>query len=338
MATTTIAYLNSVITYFEAREADPWPLLAEMGVAPSMLARPQERVDFEVYNRLFEFGEQALADPLFGFHVGCDIEAGDYGVLGYLVMNCNSLEQAIDYLLKYQDLVADIGRSELVCDDMVAEVRWHPALAMSRHVVERNMASWLAFCRRLFGNGASPCEVHFSHARDSATPEEQAFYECPIRFDQPCNRLLFPTQFLSLSIEQSDPAICLLLEQYAEDLLVANDKPFAAQVQACLSQQPKLRGLNLASVATELGLGERTLQRRLKGDDCHFNQLLEMEKQRRAGELLRQQGLSLSELAHELGFAEQSSFNKAFKRWYGMTPLQYQKQHGGERPADISPG
>ena len=63
-----------------------------------MLARPQERVDFEVYNRLFEFGEQALADPLFGFHVGCDIEAGDYGVLGYLVMNCNSLEQAIDYL------------------------------------------------------------------------------------------------------------------------------------------------------------------------------------------------------------------------------------------------
>ena len=290
---------------------------------------------FKSTTRLFEFGEEALADPQFGFHVGCDIEAGDYGVLGYLVMNCNSLEQAIDYLLKYQDLVADIGRSELICDDMVAEVRWSPALAMSRHVVERNMASWLAFCRRLFGPGASPCEVHFGHERESATAEELAFYDCPIHFGQACNRLLFPTQFLSLSIEQSDPAICLLLEQYAEDLLVANDKTYAAQVQACLSQQPHLRGLSLASVADGLGLGERTLQRRLKGDDCHFNQLLEMEKQRRAGEMLRRQDVSLSLLAHELGFAEQSSFNKAFKRWYGMTPLQFQKQHGGERVTDI---
>ena len=50
MATTTIAYLNSVITYLEARDTSPWPVLAEMGVAPSMLAQPQQRVDFQIYN------------------------------------------------------------------------------------------------------------------------------------------------------------------------------------------------------------------------------------------------------------------------------------------------
>jgi AraC-like DNA-binding protein len=41
--------------------------------------------------------------------------------------------------------------------------------------------------------------------------------------------------------------------------------------------------------------------------------------------LLRDQHHSLAEIAFLTGFAEQSSFTRAFKRWVGKTPASYRK-------------
>ncbi|HBH23523.1 MAG TPA: AraC family transcriptional regulator, partial [Cytophagales bacterium] len=35
---------------------------------------------------------------------------------------------------------------------------------------------------------------------------------------------------------------------------------------------------------------------------------------------------NIVEIAFETGFSEQSAFNRAFKRWTGLSPLEYRKQ------------
>jgi len=42
--------------------------------------------------------------------------------------------------------------------------------------------------------------------------------------------------------------------------------------------------------------------------------------------LLTKTERSIAEIAFESGFSEQSAFNRAFKRWTGLSPLEFRKQ------------
>ncbi|MCA9710747.1 MAG: helix-turn-helix transcriptional regulator [Myxococcales bacterium] len=73
-------------------------------------------------------------------------------------------------------------------------------------------------------------------------------------------------------------------------------------------------------VCDRLGLGERTLQRRLEALGIGYADVLAEVRAERACDYLREPGISLAEIAWLLGFSEQSAFTRAFKRWHGRTP------------------
>jgi AraC-like DNA-binding protein len=82
--------------------------------------------------------------------------------------------------------------------------------------------------------------------------------------------------------------------------------------------QPKLE-----SIARRLGMSARTLQRRLRDHNVVFNDVLDELRFRAAKSYLAQEDVAGTEVAYLLRFAEQSSLNRAFKRWSGQTPMEY---------------
>ena len=61
--------------------------------------------------------------------------------------------------------------------------------------------------------------------------------------------------------------------------------------------------------------------------DCYGSRRFELwtsTRQRLAEDYLRQGRYSLSDIAFLLGYSDQSSFTRAFRRWTGMTPGQFQ--------------
>jgi AraC-like DNA-binding protein len=89
-----------------------------------------------------------------------------------------------------------------------------------------------------------------------------------------------------------------------------------------LPQQP-----SLATVAVALHLSNRTLQRLLQQQHTRFRDLLASCRHETALQHLADNQLSLQQIAHQLGFEEQSSFQKAFKCWQGCSPGEF-RQHG----------
>ena len=89
----------------------------------------------------------------------------------------------------------------------------------------------------------------------------------------------------------------------------------------------ELRGGNpqLESIARRLAMSPRTLQRRLRDRGAFFNDVLDAMRFRAAKSYLAQGDTAGTEVAYLLGFAEQSSFNRAFKRWSGQTPTDYRR-------------
>jgi AraC-like DNA-binding protein len=127
-----------------------------------------------------------------------------------------------------------------------------------------------------------------------------------------------------------DRKLCAILEKQALELL--DDLPrvgeLSRRVQEAISAE--LRGGNPSAenVAEKLGVHPRTLSRRLQAEGTSHQQLLDQLRFELAERYLRERGLSIGEVAYLLGYADTSSFNKAFKRWTGSAPKRYRQQVG----------
>ena len=79
-------------------------------------------------------------------------------------------------------------------------------------------------------------------------------------------------------------------------------------------------------VAAELHMSERTLRRRLVEEATSFLQLLDDTRRGLTEQYLGRLHLSLAQAAYLLGFADQSSFFRACRQWFELSPGQYRSQ------------
>jgi AraC-like DNA-binding protein len=77
------------------------------------------------------------------------------------------------------------------------------------------------------------------------------------------------------------------------------------------------------AIAEQLAMHPRTLQRRLAEDGIRCQDIIDEVRRKQAVRYLSEPRLYLGQIAGLLGFAEQSSLNRACRRWFGKTPRQY---------------
>jgi AraC-like DNA-binding protein len=87
-----------------------------------------------------------------------------------------------------------------------------------------------------------------------------------------------------------------------------------------------------ADVAAGLGLTDRTLQRRLQVEHTSFQQVLDDARRTLARRYLADRRYPLAQVAHLVGFSDESNFFRACKRWFGMPPGQVREAQQGTQP------
>src|SRR5690606_19219418 len=144
------------------------------------------------------------------------------------------------------------------------------------------------------------------------------------------SELVFALELLDLPLLGPDPSLSALLAQRAEELLAALEvTPLAQRVAALLAADPSASRPSMEALAVRLAMSPRTLQRRLGEADTSWSRLVEAEQRRRACHALAAGELPIKEIADQVGFAEPSTFYRAFKRWTGVTPAEYRRTHQG---------
>lgn len=85
--------------------------------------------------------------------------------------------------------------------------------------------------------------------------------------------------------------------------------------------------VNLENIAVHLNMSERTLQRIYDRGNTSFSQILQHIRSEVAKQMLEVPNIRVTSIAQHLGYSESSSFNRAFKKWEGISPLNYRKKY-----------
>jgi AraC-like DNA-binding protein len=117
----------------------------------------------------------------------------------------------------------------------------------------------------------------------------------------------------------------LAAEGYIREM---NARPLATELQRLLVRLLPSGEATLEELARRMNRGVSTLQRQLQEEGIGYREVLEATRRALAEGYLADERLSLGEIAYLLGFADQSSFTRAFHRWAGMSPRRFRERRG----------
>ena len=328
----TGAYLQPLLDVASARGVALTALASAAGLAEHALSPLPETLAASDYVRLLDVAAQLANDPHFGLHVGESVKLGTYTVYGLILLSCHDFGQVFQQTLRYEGLAHDLGRSDLLLQNQLAQYQWHSHFPnASRHLAESVFAGIRVFGNWLAGAPLPPVPISFTHAAPDDCSEHLRIFGDATVFDAPLNSASFDAALLSWPVPNADVGMYPVLQQHAEHLLQEKrraqlDGGIIAQVRATIIANLTQDRAKLAFIAQDLSLTQRTLQRKLSEAGSSFQQVLDHTRHELAKDYLRQRQLNLADIAFLLGYQEQSAFNHAFKGWFGISPGSYREQ------------
>jgi AraC-like DNA-binding protein len=299
------------------------------GLRAGLTAESEQRFPSVALEGIWAHAAAAAGDPLFGVHAAAAVEEHSFGVFSYLAYTSGTWGHALERVCRYFLLLTDVGRYELSGAGGVAMLafRADPALAPAAELCDFVVAVPFQY-GVLNVTHFRALEVLLPYPAPPHAAALERFFEAPVRFNARGLGLVFRDELLDAPLLASKPHLARLLEAVAEEKVAALPSPDdeLAQVRQVLREALHAGDASLESVARQLKLTPRALQRHLKAHDTGFT--VELDAVRRDLALvLVTQSLTLQEVAFLLGFSEPAAFHRAFRRWTGEAPGQYRSRH-----------
>lgn len=318
---------------------DTTTLLAQYGLSLQQVNDNHARIERALFSQVLDALIRASGDPLFGFKTGQRIHVATFNILGYITLNCHTLGEALAQVPQYEQLSGGHGSTSVITDDEWLTVCWNCGLDtehLRRHAVENVLVSWTQFTRWIM-NVDGPIErVLFEHPAPAGGDNlamYEAFFDCPVLFEQTMSAIVLPINTLALPVKRADASVrqslLAVAQQRLNELRANGDviervKYEITTLLKCASAPSK------HEVAQTMGISGRTLQRRLDASGVSYQALLQCVREQKALQLLTQTRLSIEEIGHRLGFKEPRSFYRSFKQWTGRTPNQARNAHADQ--------
>jgi AraC-like DNA-binding protein len=303
-------------------------LLRAAQLEASQLDSMEDCIPRSTMYRLCGLAMDVTRDPAFGLHWGERLSATTFNPLSHLVAHAATLRQGFESLLQFHRLVNDQPSFELCESD--DEVTIHclslrgESLPVQRFIAEMIVTGIFRMIR-IFNPSARPERVCFEYAAPAYQKEYTRVFEASERFEQPFTGIVFDRALMNTASPYKDEDVHDALRLIAERriLRITHRVPCATRVLELLLQRGATGPNSMDEIARSLGLSARSLRRRLLAEGKPYNCIVKEAFAIIAKQYLRDKRLTIQETAYEMGFAEASTFHRAFKRWTGMTPNAY---------------
>jgi len=315
----------------------PRDLCESVGLDLFRLNDPLSRIPIKQLVALYESAARLTNDDAFGLHVGQRTELQSFDLLGYIIMNSPTVGDALQRTVRYLPIWTNGARFRLHTDGSVVRLSWEyidESITQCRQGCEMTLLTVAKISRRLFrGANWTPREVRFRHSAPRDISEHRRLFGASVNFAREANELILDRATLRSQLKDADRRLCDVLIGYAEHLLTTTStrESLITRTKSALREYVHNGDPQLTSIAREMGIGTRTLQRKLKDHGTSFRELFTKVRRELAQQYLCDSELSINEIAYLLGYSQPSEFHRAFRAWAGTTPRRYRRLTSADR-------
>lgn len=305
---------------------DPGQLMSGTGFDAVWLSDPEARMPLAMEEHLWARAAALTRKPSFGLFAASLIRPGEFDVLDYAVRTAPDLRTALQRMARYNRLLHDLAIFDIIPMGETTRIEHRFDVVGAQpcpEAAEFTLASLVVVASQLTGEPVQALAVEFVHAALDQVDAYRAVFGLEPRFGAPAACVVLASELLDRPVSAADPSLSRIVTAHAEQLLAVSQRPqenITTLVRRKLAEGMAHGLVSLRSVARQLNLSERSLQRRLDDQGTCFADLMDEVRRELARRYIADQRLALGEVAYLLGFSEPSAFHRAFKRWTGMTP------------------
>ena len=308
----------------------PATLLEGTGLSDAQLADPQTRVSPQALRVLVERAVQLTREPGLGYYFGLQLKLSSHGSVGFAAMTSATLRAALQVAERYVALRMPFLTLRLSEDGEFATLTLTDSLSDSASRVFATEALFTALVqmvRPLLGRSLTGM---FALAYDEPPyfPGFAHLWPGPVRFGRPHSAIRFAASDLDEALPMADEMAArqALAECERELSTLHATSSLLAGVRRQLAAGE--RGFpSLGELASARQVSPRTLKRRLAEQNTSYQRLLDELRRDRALKLLEVRSHTIEEIATMLGYSDAANFNRAFRRWLGVSPSRWRAQH-----------
>ncbi len=311
---------------------NPVSLMAEVDLSHAQFRNPNTYISYNRLAQLLEITADACADPLFGLRLSQLQTSTVLGDLAMTLAQLPTVRDALDSINRHLYLHArgvhlhQLDRGDTLQLELVFDISTDRGL---QQLVQMSVGQLANFLRELLELDSPTFPIllrqHPPPAGDSRAPLPLL---SRVMFGASGDGIRIPSAWLERKPHRDEE----LLRRYFQDYLRLLEQRYPDnlqdQVRDIVGQILPSGECRIERVAAMLDLHPRVLQKRLQREGTSYVRLLQATRRELAEQHLRHQSMSVTDLALNLGYADVSVFSRNFKQWTGLSPRNWQQQHG----------
>ena len=317
--------LRYLVLVAEERGVDLIPALEQVGLDEVVMRSVDLRVSYRQGSSVIRRALELTGDEHLGMSVGAAQHLTAWGLLGFALMASDTLADAIEIGVRYQNLSGAMVVWSCGPDDGAFDLRAQlpdPAMdpAVGVFLLEEALSSVLTVGRLAVGPSLAPRVVDLAFPRPAGTNPYPGFFGCPVRFGASVSRVVLDERWARARMPGRDPVTLASSLELLEVLMASRreQQELLEVLEVSIAQQlPDVP--SFAGQAHRLALSERTLRRRLTECGTTYQALVEGVRRERVEQLLRRPELTVREIARQAGFSDERALRRAVRRWHGRS-------------------
>jgi AraC-like DNA-binding protein len=337
--TVPVIYCRMIIGVASRSKADIGRLLAGTGLAPDDLHKLDTEISLAGFARLLRNAREVSGDGAIVIEAGAKIPMTAHGPVGYAYMFSPNLKTSFEVMGKFGTQRIAFATVDFVARGEKIEVRLDVDDALGEEKPQLIDFMMVEFMNSLLFRDLiplSPIEISLRRSRPDYHRRYRTLLNCPIRYEQPYNSFQLSRTDLELPLPGSDPEQFAAALQKCQALYSGSRKPTSLRdtIENIFALHPG-QLWTIGAVADELGLSVSTLQRRLVKEGVGFRKIQESWLKTMAVHAIARENSSVAVTAMLLGYFDEASFRRAFKRWFNCTPRDYLQRHSVGGPMAV---
>ena len=319
---------RALVAYLGSLGVDGAALAKRAGLALDGLDH-DARVPREAVDALWELATEAVGRSV-GVRFAMEMPPGNTGVFEVVTQSAPSIEVSLGHVCRYWHLLNDgVDLSvERGADEFALVLHTRSDRPLAPAWIDLTVVALVVIGMRSVATPRPPLRVELPYAEALAPPELAAITSAPLSFDAGRLAIVHPVSFLGEKLLNANTPLHDVAVAHAESLLAranAGDS-LADRVRAAAEARLENGDATLGHIADAVGMSERTLQRRLQESGTSLRAVLDEARRAIAMRELARPTRTVTDVAFLLGFSETSAFDRAFRRWTGMSPAAFRRR------------